>query len=442
MYRSLIPLVAIALLASGLPGALVQAEEGGAPAPWSQWRGPSRDGGVEGAPWPGSLAGLERIWRVDLGQGYPGPIADGDRVFVVESLEDESAGVRALALDTGRELWKRSWPSAGKVPFFAASNGDWVRSTPAYDGETLFVGDMREMLVALDAASGEIRWQVDLPGRFGTDVPDFGFASSPLVDGEFLYVQAANSIVKLDKNSGETIWRSLEHSGSIGASGAFSSPVIAEIHGDRQLVVLTRQGLNGIDPATGRVIWSHEVPNFRGMNILTPVVYDNAVFTSPYKNQSHLYAIRRTDGGMEVEKAWSNKASGYMSSPVVVDGHAYLHLGNRRVECIDLATGESRWRSDAFGKYWSMAFQNDRILALDEAGVLYLMKATPERFELLDSREVSDEETWGHVAVVGDVVLVRELNAIAAYRWSGPSTGKPAPSADGAVRTASTGSAR
>jgi outer membrane protein assembly factor BamB len=423
MHRRLIPLALLFALASGWPGGAVHAEDERAPAPWFQWRGPDRDGSVPGADWPDSLAGLSKIWRVELGKGYPGPVADGERVFVVESPDDDTAAVRALDLSTGREIWTRAWPSGGKVPFFAASNGDWVRSTPAYDGETLFVGDMKELLVALDGTTGEVRWQVDLPRRFGADVPDFGFASSPLVDGEFVYVQAANSLVKLNKNTGETVWRSLEHSGSMGAGGAFSSPVVAEIHGKRQLVVLTRHELSGVDLETGEVLWSIEVPNFRGMNILTPVVHENAVFTSPYKNQSRLYEVSESSDGLRVEEAWSNKASGYMSSPIVIDGHAYLHLGNRRVECIDLASGDSRWRSESFGKYWSMVYQGERVLALDEEGILYLFRATPDRFELLDTREISDDETWGHIAVVGDTVLVRELEGIVAYRW-GPA---PAP---------------
>ena len=85
-----------------------------------------------------------------------------------------------------------------------------------------------------------------------------------------------------------------------------------------------------------------------------------------------------------------------------------MHLGNRRLDCIDLATGESRWRTESFGRYWSMAWQGDKILALDERGELLLIRADPERFELLDRREIGSEESWGHVAVAGERVFVRE----------------------------------
>ncbi len=148
-------------------------------------------------------------WRVPLGKGYTGPLITNDRVFVVETVDDETAGVRALARSTGAELWRANWPGEGSVPFFANSNGDWVRSTPACDGEALYVGDMSEVVVVLDGASGTELWRVNFPARYDTPVPNFGFASSPLVIGNFLYVQAANSFIKLDMRTGRTIWRSL-----------------------------------------------------------------------------------------------------------------------------------------------------------------------------------------------------------------------------------------
>jgi outer membrane protein assembly factor BamB len=238
-------------------------------------------------------------------------------VFVVESADSDTVAVRALERSSGKELWSTSWAGSGKVPFFAAANGDWVRSTPAFDGETLFVGDMQEVLVALDGDDGTVRWQVDLPERFGTEVPDFGLASSPLVDGDHLYVQAANSLVKLSKKDGSTIWRALEGSDAIQASGAFSSPVLATLRGVRQLVVLTRHTLFGVDPETGRELWKQAVPNFRGMNILTPVIHGDSIFTSPYRNKSFLYTVQRHGDEWSVEETWTNPATAYMSSPVV-----------------------------------------------------------------------------------------------------------------------------
>lgn len=392
------------------------------PSDWTQWRGAGRDGVSLGTAFPDSLAGLERVWRVPAGKGYPGPIVAADRVFVVESGVDEALVVRALDRATGAVRWEKRWSSSGEVPFFAAKNGDWVRSTPAYDGKTLFVGDMREVLRALDGETGEERWRLDLPAQFKTEPPMFGFASSPLVDGDALYVQAADSVLKLAKDTGAVLWRALARVPDETSSGAFSSPVLADLAGTRQLVVLTRLALHGLDPATGRVLWSQDVPNFRGTHVLTPVVVGDTVFTSPYNEGSFLFRIKQDGAAFAVETVWRNKASGYMSSPVVAVGHVFHHLGNGRLDCLELATGESRWRSDALGKYWSLVLRDDKILALAEDGALYLLRANPAAFTLLDKRQLADQETWGHLAVAGNEIFVRELEGVSAWRWKSAKT--------------------
>jgi outer membrane protein assembly factor BamB len=387
-------------------------------ADWPQWRGPGRDGHAPGKPWPASFDALRLNWRVPLGKGYPGPIVTPERIFVVETVNDDSIAVRALDRRSGAPLWRVAWPGRGSVPFFARSNGDWVRSTPAWDGHTLYVGDMSEVLVALDADTGQVRWRLDFPTRFSTEVPPFGFASSPLVDGDFLYIQAANSLVKLDKHSGQVLWRGLEIDGGMGSAGAFSSPVLAQLAGVRQVVVQDRNALHGVGAADGKGLWSLPLPHFRGMHILTPTVWQDAVFTSPYRERSYLVRVETGVSGWKASTAWDNKASGYMSSPVVLDGHAYLHLGNKRIECIDLASGQTRWRSKkTFGKYWSMVWRGDRILGLDEDGTLYLLAADPAGFSLLDQRSVAESEAWGHLAVSGDELFVRELEGISSYSW-------------------------
>jgi outer membrane protein assembly factor BamB len=394
-------------------------------ADWNQWRGSQRSGEVPGDGWPATLDGLEPAWSVDLGKGYPGALVTEEHVFVVETVDKGTVATRALSRKDGTELWKTDWPGKGSVPFFAASNGDWVRSTPVWDGERLYVGDMEEKLMALDGKTGEIVWTVDFPRRFDSGVPDFGFASSPLVDGDALYVQAANSIVKLDAATGELLWRALAGSSRIQASGAFSSPIVATLAGERQLVVLTRHTLNGVGLDDGRELWSQPVPNFRGMNILTPVVSGDRIFTSPYKNGSYMYEVKREGDDFSVAEVWSHPGSGYMSSPVVIDGHVYLHLGNGRLSCLEIATGEERWRTTGFGKYWSMAWQGEKILALDADGDLVLIRANPERFELLDEREITSQQAWGHLAVRGNELFVRDLESIRAFRWDSPSSEAP-----------------
>ncbi|MBE7542201.1 MAG: PQQ-like beta-propeller repeat protein [Bryobacteraceae bacterium] len=383
---------------------------------WPQWRGPLRTGEVPGAAeWPASLAQLDRLWRVELDKGFPGPIVAEDRVFVAETANTDTELVRALDRKSGRELWRASWKGKISVPFYAKRSGDWIRATPAWDGEALYVAGMEEVLVALDGKTGKERWRVDFPQRFGTPKPEFGFASSPLVHGEFIFVQAANALVKLRKKTGETVWRTLENRENIFESGAFSSPFLARTNGRDVLLVQSRTTLHGVDPESGKEIWSQPVPNFRGMNILTPVAYRDGIFTSSYRNESYFYRVRPDQS---VEEVWRNKTKGYMSTPVVIGDFVYLHLQSQRFTCLDLRTGETRWTSpQPFGQYWSFAVRGDKILALDERGQLLLVRANPDQFELLDSREVTESSAWAHLAVAGEEIFIRDLSGITAYRW-------------------------
>lgn len=390
-------------------------------ATWPQWRGPTRDGFVSGADWPTSVGEnhLKLLWQVELGPGYPGPIVAADRVFVAETRDQKTEIVRALERETGRELWKAEWPGAMSVPFMAKRNGDWIRSTPAYDGQALYVAGMRDVLVCLDAQTGNERWRVDFVEQYKSPLPAFGFVCSPMVVGDHVYVQAAAGFCKLDKQSGKVLWRVLEDTGGMFGS-AFSSPILSTLCGKPQLVVQTRQKLAGVEPDSGKLLWSRDIPAMLGMNILTPTVQGDRVFASSYGGGSRLLQIKNDGDGFKVETVWDTPLQGYMSTPVVIDGHAYLHLRSQRFTCLDLATGKQKWTTKPFGQYWSLVAQKDRILALDQRGELLLIRATPEKFDLLDSRKVSDQETWGHLAVCGDQVFVRELKRLSAYRWRQP----------------------
>ena len=389
-----------------------------ADAPWHQWRGPNRDGFVAGAAWPDGLdqSRLERLWRVDLGPSYSGPVVAGDLVIVTETRDAKTEHVRALDRATGQERWLVEWEGSMSVPFFAASNGSWIRSTPCVDGDRVYVAGMRDLLVCLEAATGKEIWRVDFTAALESPLPAFGFVSSPLVIGDHVYVQAGSGFVKLEKATGKVVWRTLDDGGGMMGS-AFSSPYPATIGGVFQILVQTREELAGIDPENGTVLWKTPVEAFRGMNIVTPSVHDGRVFTTSYGGGSFLFAIDPANTQKPVEQIWRNKIQGYMSSPIVIGNHAYVHLRNQRFACLDLATGKEAWITKPFGRYWSMVAQGDRILALDETGDVRLIKATPEQFELLGEAKVAAEESWAHLAIEGQELSIRDLEGLSAYRW-------------------------
>lgn len=390
---------------------------------WLQWRGPTRDGVYRGVSWPETLdeTTLKQLWRVPLGPSYSGPIVSGDKVFTTETVDAKSERVRAFDRQSGKELWQVEWTGSLIVPFFAWENGSWIRATPACDGQTLYVAGIRDVLVALDVADGKEKWRVDFVAKYKTPAPAFGFVASPLIDGEHLYVQAAAAIVKMDKRTGEVVWRSFADEGGMNGS-AFSSPVIAKIWGVRQLVVQAREKLAGMSLEDGQVLWEQKVPAFRGMNIITPTIVGDLAFTTAYGGKTIGYRIKNEAAENEppkftVAEAWTESAQGYMSSPLIIDGHAYVHLRNQRFACFDLATGERKWTTSPFGKYWNLVNRGDKILALDEKGELLLIQADPQEFKLVSRRKISDDSTWAHLAIADGQIFIRELNALAVYEW-------------------------
>ncbi len=388
-------------------------------ATWNQWRGPTRNGAAVATPvWPESLdeSQLSLSWRKELGPSYSGPIAGDKLVYTTATRDGKDEVVYAFDRKTGEEVWQAEWAGAMQVPFFAASNGSWIRATPALDGDRLYVAGIRDVLVCFDANKGDKIWRIDFTEEFDSPVPSFGCVCSPLVDGDFVYVQAGGGVVKLDKLTGKVVWRTAEDGGGMDGS-AFSSPVIATLGGTRQLVVQTRTALKGISLDAGDVLWSQEIEAFRGMNILTPTVVDDTLITSAHSGSTQRWQVNTGGGDWKLDEQWKLNAQGYMSSPVVINGHAYLHLRNQRVACIDLATGEQTWRTKPFGKYWSMVYQGDKILALDENGTLLLIAADPAEFRVLSERKVTDDEAWAHIAVCGGQVFVRELGALAVFEW-------------------------
>lgn len=389
---------------------------------WTQWRGPERSGKIESELLANasSFEGMSKVWHVDLGPSYSGPIVAGDKIFVTETKDKRSEVIRALNRADGSQIWETEWVSAMEVPFFAKANGDWIRATPIYEAGKLYVLGMCDILVCLDAENGKEVWRRNFVEETTGKNPAFGAVCSPLIHGDHLYIQAGGSFQKINKTTGETVWSVLDEGNDMMSGGAFSSPTLGTVAGREQVLVQTRSTLAGVDLEDGKVLWSQEVPAYRGMNILTPTVYNNSVFTSSYNNGSFLYDVSTDGSGYSASQKWQGRERGYMSSPIKIDNYVYMHLQNTRMACLDLDTGETKWKSKQFGKYWSMINSGDRILALDERGELLLIRANPEKFDLLDRKDVSSQSTWAHLAMSGDEVFVRELNGLTVYRWEQP----------------------
>lgn len=406
-YRSALALLLFTLTA--LPIASAD------PGQWSQWRGENRDGQLASGTLPEQLQGkLELLWEKPHSPSYSGPVVFDGMLYTTETIDKKLEQVTAYRLDDGSVAWTAQWEGSMSVPFFAAANGDWIRATPACSDDGLVVVGMRDVIVCLDPKTGAEKWKVDCPNSMGTPLPMFGANCSPLIDGDSVYMQTGGETVKLSMADGSVTWNTLQNAES-SSPGAFSSPTIATIDGTRQLLVQTRLELCGVDLETGSVLWKQPIEAFRGMNILTPLPIGNRIFTSAHSGTAQLFEIKRSGQSWTVEEIWQQKQQAYMSSPVLAGGRIYLHLKNERMTALDAQTGEAVFTTRPVGKYASLITDGQRVLALTNAGELMLIDATKPEYSLIDQLNVG-QDTWAHLAIAGDHLIVRDLAALKVFR--------------------------
>ena len=224
-----------------------------APGDWPQFRGPNRDGVsaetglLQDLP-PG---GPPLVWKATgLGVGYSTVSVVGNRIYTIGE-NNESSSVVALNAADGKKVWsaKLGKPGAPGMPAF-----EGPRATPTVEGDLLVaVGQWGEM-ACLDTAQGKELWRKDYTKDFGGKRPNWGYAESPLIDGDKVVITpggSEGSIVALDKKTGALLWRSK------GFTDAphYSSLIVAEIGGVRQYIQLTAESVVGIAAADGKVLW-------------------------------------------------------------------------------------------------------------------------------------------------------------------------------------------
>jgi outer membrane protein assembly factor BamB len=371
---------------------------------WPQWGGPQRDlvwreeGIVERLPPEDAESGmLPRVWTAKIGAGYAGPAVAEGRVYVADRIAEENLE-RVLSFDaaTGDELWKHEYRAR-----YAISYPLGPRATPTVDGERVYVLGAVGHLWCLNAATGEVIWQKYLPSDFGTEMPAWGMAGAPLVDGEQLIVLAGGKpgalVVSLDKHTGEERWRALE-----GKEPGYCAPVILEIAGRRQLIVWHPAAVAGLDPESGRVLWEQPFDVRAGMTISTPRTVENRLFVTGF--YSGPLMIDLGGGGTAPDVLWrtapssneirNNTLHAVMCTPIVTKDHVYGVGSYGEMRCLDADTGETVWETreaTGEGRWWNAFLVPhqpapggsliNRVFICNEQGELIIAKLSPAGYQ-------------------------------------------------------------
>lgn len=364
--------------------ALVVAAAGGGAAArdWPQFLGPARDGRYAGPPlaasWPAD--GPRRLWSRPVGAGFAGPAVAGDRVILFHR-EGGREVVEALDAATGETVWRYDYPTTYRDDF---GFDEGPRSVPVVHGGRVYTFGAQGQLHAVDFETGAGVWRVDTHADYGVRKGFFGAAGSPLVEDGRVIANVGGrrgGIVAFDAADGEELWTATDHEAS------YSSPVGGTFGGRRLALVFTRTGLVGLDPATGAVRFERRWRSRLGasVNAATPLVIGDAVFISASYGTGA--ALLRVEGRTLTEEwAGDDSLTSHYATAVERDGVLYGFHGRQEyspgLRAVDAGSGAVRWSEDRFGA-GTVTLADDRLVILRESGELLLAEATPDAFRPL-----------------------------------------------------------
>lgn len=328
---------------------------------WPQYLGPKRDGVwretgvIEKFP----DGGPKVKWRVPVGAGYTGPAVANGRVFVMDRVlaggaknhaepfpmrpKDGIPGVeRVLCFNEadGKLLWKHEYDCPYTVSYPLGP-----RCTPTVDGDRVYTLGTEGNLICLDATTGKVHWSRELKKDYNVKAPLWGFSAHPLVDGNRLItlVGGDDSVaVAFDKLTGKEVWKALT-----AMEPGYSPPVIFEANGKRQVIVWHSEGVNGLDPETGKVLWSQPAETYRGMSVSQPIFAGDKLFITGYPKTAAMLQIKADPPSADVLWRGEKKNAIYsvFSTPQVDGELIYGVNSGGTLCCIRAGNGERVWES-------------------------------------------------------------------------------------------------
>ena len=391
----------------------------GLAADFPQWRGPGRDGLIAGlAPrtaWPESL---KPAWKVAVGVGHSSPVVVGDRVFQFSRMGDDEV-LQALEVATGKTAWRQSYPAPYTMNMAATSHGKGPKSTPLVADGRVFTLGISGILSAFDAATGRLLWRKEFGTQFKETSPLYGAATSPVMDQGRLIVyvggNAQGALTAFAPATGAVLWAFK------GDGPAYTSPVVADLAGVRQVVTMSDANLVGVSADRGVLLWKLPFSTAYTQNAVTPVIRGDLVIYGGLEHAMQAVRITSSAAGFVAQPVWENpEVANYMSSPVLARDRLYglSHKRKGQFYCIDALTGKTIWLSE--GR------QGENASLLAGGGALFvlttdseLLVASPEgaTFSVLKRYSVAASPTWAHPVVLAEGVLVKDAESLAFLKF-------------------------
>jgi len=416
MRHAVLPVVLAAAVCTA--GAAV----GEGPEHWPRFRGPNGRGVADGVSFPATWTDGDYVWKVPLtgGGGHASPVVWGDRVFVTSGDQKTAARtIQCVRAADGSTVWTKTYRG---TPCKQNSLNAYAATTPALDAERLYLSwatPERYIVVAL-THEGEEVWRQNL----GPWKSWHGYGGSPMVVGDRVILtndqRGPSAVIALDAATGKVRWKT-DRPGK--KKAAYSVPCLYGGDGAGQIIVTSKAaGMAGLDPATGRVRW--QLPDAMPQRVVSsPIAADGLVLATCGSGGKgkHVIAVRppATCAG-KAEVAWTvTRDVPYVPTPVVHGGRVFLWSDKGVVSCVRRATGERLWRERVGGGtyYASPILVGDKIYNTTTKGRMVVLKAC-DQYEQLGTVGLG-EKCHATPAVAGGRMFLRtwsHLMALAAEK--------------------------
>lgn len=392
---------------------------------WPAYRGPDGTGATSGRisdQWP--KTGLKELWRVPTPLGFSSFVIEADRALTVIARDGKEMCV-AWDAGTGKELWATptgitKYPGGGDSGTPDNKGGDGPRSTPAVADGRVFVYSADMVLSCLDLATGKVLWTKDVIKEHAGKNISWKSALSPVLDGGLVFLAgggAGESMLALEQGTGRVKWKAGDE------LMTHATPVVATLHGVRQVIFHMQSGLVALETASGRPLWKFPFP-YKVSTAASPVVGGHLVFcTAGYEVGGAACEIASANGQFTATEVWRRRGDREVASlwspPVYKDGHlygmiSYKEYGRGPLKCVDLKTGEVRWREPGFGA-GNVVLVGDLLIALTDDGHVTLSRPSPKGYEELARFKAVTGKCWTTPAVADGRLYVRSTREGACF---------------------------
>ena len=383
---------------------------------WPGLLGPQRDGWVEHfkipVRWPKQL---KKEWSVEVGAGYGTPLVEGQRVYQ-HARQGEEEVVWCVDLASGKQIWRKSYKNPFKIGGGGERHGKGPKSCPVMADGRLFTLSITGMIHAWDVESGSLLWRKDYRGKWEKgNQPNWGVSTSPIVDGERLIVHLGNdgagALMAFDVKSGREVWKQGEHGTS------YSSPLLVEIAGVRQVVQWNHETLAGVDSRTGKLLWEYPAPHrSHNQNMPTPVFHKGRILLGGENRGIKCLEPLLKGGKWSVNRLWHQRKVALDMSTAVINGdHLYgmSHFKMGQIFCLDPRDGTIRWLSEGrVGQNVAFLVLEGHVAALRANGERRIIAADPAAYRARAAYRVAPDQTWAPPVLLDSKILIKDLNRL------------------------------